>query len=110
MKTIIVRNLIESNTATSSEKAEPLYNALVESVRNEEKVVVDFSDLVTITATFFNHSIGELYFVYSADTLNKFITLDGQTLTRLQFDKLKLVMQNAKSKLLEKHKGENNND
>ena len=42
MKTIIVRDLIKSNTATSSEKAELLYNALVESVNNEEKVSVNF--------------------------------------------------------------------
>ena len=33
--------------------------------------------------------------------MNEFITLDGKTLTKLQFDKLKLVMQNAKSKLSE---------
>ncbi|MDC2829947.1 STAS-like domain-containing protein [Limosilactobacillus mucosae] len=101
MKKIIVKDLIKSDSATSPEKAEPLYNALVESVNNEEKVSVDFSNLVTITTAFFNSSIGKLYSTYSADTLNKFIKLDGKTLTTLQFDKLKLVMQNAKSKLSE---------
>lgn len=101
MKKIIVKDLIRSNSATSPEKAKPLYNLLVQCVDNKEKVSVDFSDLKTITMAFFNSSIGKLYSAYSSTTLNEFITLDGRTLTKLQFDKLKLVMQNAKSKLSE---------
>lgn len=110
MKTIVVRDLIKSNYATSAEKAELLYDALVKSINNEEQVLVDFSNLMTITPTFFNHSIGKLYTLYSTDTLNKFITLDSKTLTSLQFDTLRLVMQNTKSKLLEKQYKENKND
>ncbi|KEK15985.1 hypothetical protein HQ33_07420 [Limosilactobacillus reuteri] len=101
MKKIIVKNLIKSNSATSPEKAKPLYDLLVKSVNDKEKVSVDFSNLTTITTAFFNSSIGKLYSVYSPDRLNEFIKLDGSTLTKLQFDKLKLVMQNAKSKLSE---------
>ena len=101
MKKIIVKDLIGSNSATSPEKAKPLYDLLVKSVDNKEKVSVDFSGLTTITTAFFNSSIGKLYSAYSPNTLNEFITLDGKTLTKLQFDKLKLVMQNAKSKLSE---------
>lgn len=109
MKTIVVRDLIKSNYATSAEKAELLYDALVESINNEEQVLVDFSNLMTATPTFFNHSIGELYVLYSTDTLNKFVTLDSKTLTSLQFDTLRLVMQNTKSKLSEKQPKENKN-
>lgn len=101
MKKIIVKDLIKSGSATSPEKAKPLYDILVKSVDNKEKVLVDFSNLTTITTAFLNSSIGKLYSKYSPDTLNEFITLDGKTLTKLQFDKLKLVMQNAKSKLSE---------
>lgn len=102
MKRIIVKDLINSSSATSPEKATPLYNLIVQSINNAEQVSIDFSNLTTITTAFFNSSIGKLYSAYSADTLNKFVTLDGTTLTKLQFDKLKLVMQNAKSKLSEK--------
>lgn len=99
MTTIVVRNLINSQSATSPEKAKPLYNAIVQSIEKKEQVTIDFSDLTTITTAFFNSSIGNLYSAYSPDVLNKFVKIDANSLTDLQYEKLKLVMSNAKSKL-----------
>lgn len=99
MKRIVVKDLINSASATSPEKAKPLYNLIVQSIKSQQPILIDFSNLVTITTAFFNSSIGDLYSAYPVDTLNQFVKIDAKTLTKLQFEKLKLVMHNAKSKL-----------
>lgn len=101
MERIVVKELIKSDSATSPEKAKPLYNKIVQNIAGKEQVEIDFSNLTTITTAFFNSSIGNLYSAYPAKILNQFVRIDPKTLTKLQYEKLKLVMHNAKSKLSE---------
>lgn len=98
-KTIIVSNLVSNNLAVSTESAESLFELLNNSIKNKEKVSVDFSGLKTLTTAFLNASIGDLYSKWDRDTLNDYIYLVPESLTPLQYSKVKLVMDNAKNKL-----------
>lgn len=101
MERIVVKELIKSDSATSPEKAKPLYDLIIKSINDRQLIIIDFSNLTTITTAFFNSSIGNLYSAYPAKILNQFVRIDPKTLTKLQYEKLKLVMHNAKSKLSE---------
>lgn len=99
MEKIIVYELIKSQFAVSTDDAEVLFNLLNEHLKNKTEVRVDFSNLKTITTAFFNVSIGNLYSSWDRTELNKYIHITADTLTNLQKDKLKLVMDNTRTKL-----------
>lgn len=99
MQTIYVEKEIKTPLAVTSAKAKYIQKLLLKAVDDEERVEVDFSNINTLTTAFLNVAIGDLYAKYDSDTLNKFIIINGKSLTALQREKVKLVMQNAKNKL-----------
>lgn len=99
MNKLIIKQVINSNLAVSSSQAEQVFLILESNFRNEEKTSVDFSGIDTLTTAFLNTAIGQLYTIGEKTSLNKYIQIKGETLTPLQRDKVRLVMDNAKNKL-----------
>ncbi|GKT04486.1 STAS-like domain-containing protein [Furfurilactobacillus entadae] len=108
MNTIIIKQEIGTSIAASAETAQDIFKELKNYYDRKESVVVDFSDLSTITTAFLNASIGDLYTLGTPEDLNKYIHISSKTLTPLQFKKVKLVMDNAKTKLSEQDFNEEN--
>lgn len=99
MERIIVRDIIKTELAVTSDKAEYLKSIFESKIRNKESVIIDFSNIKNLTTAFLNVAIGELYKVGTPEELNKYIRIDGKTLTSVQFQKVKLVMDNSKRKI-----------
>lgn len=99
MKILKVRDEIKTPLAVTADKANYIYKSLSDSVANKETVSVDFSGITTLTTAFLNIAIGQLYSIGDKHTLNEYVKIDGNTLTSLQRDKVRLVMENAKNKL-----------
>lgn len=100
MKSIIVKKIINSKSASSPEKAKPLLDEIRKSIDDREKIEIDFSGLDVITTSFLNSSIGKLYTLYDRGRLNKYVKILGNTLTNFQYEKVKMVMDNTRRKLL----------
>lgn len=99
MKKIIVNDLIKTNIAVSTDDAKQLFDALNDCMQSHTEVEVDFSNLKTIATAFFNVSIGDLYLAWDRRELNKYIHISANSLTPLQKNKLKMVMDNTRTKL-----------
>lgn len=103
MKKIIVNELIKTDIAVSTDDAKLLFNALNDNMLSHTEVKVDFSNLKTIATAFFNVSIGNLYLNWDRKELNKYIHISAESLTPLQKNKLKMVMDNTRTKLPSKN-------
>lgn len=99
MDKLIVREVIESTSASSPDKAKQFLNALRNAVYSKRTTSIDFSGLSIITTAFLNSSVGELYSLYSVSDLNKYIRFDTSSLTPLQKERIQMVVKNAKQKL-----------
>ena len=102
MERIVVRDIIKTELAVTSEKAEYLRSTFETKIKNKEPIIIDFSNIKNLTTAFLNVAIGELYRVGTPEELNKYIKIDGKTLTPVQFQKVKLVMDNSKRKISQK--------
>lgn len=98
-KRLYVSQLINSKLAVSSKNADIIFNYLESSLKNKEKVIIDFSNIETLTTAFLNIAIGKLYGITDASTLNSYLTIDRATLNSFQAQKIQLVMNNAKLQL-----------
>lgn len=99
MDELNVKETIKSDFAVSADDAVKIFNILNDNISSKNEINVNFSGLSTITTSFFNISIGDLYTKWSRNELNEYIHIKGNTLTSVQRDKLALVMNNTKSKL-----------
>lgn len=99
LKTLKIKDFINSDLATSSEDAAEVFKYLKKMFAQKEIVQIDFSGLNTITTAFLNASIGDLYSIATRDQLNRYIRILGNTLTPLQRNKVAMVMDNARNKL-----------
>ena len=95
---IHINKLIDSDLAVSSEKASIVFSRIQENMKANTTTILDFSGIKSLTTAFLNVAIGELYRYEKKETLNKYISIDVDTLSKLQFNKVKLVMDNSRSK------------
>ena len=79
-------------------KANGIYQEVIDILNKAGKTVIDFSGIKSLTTAFLNVAIGELYRYEKKDTLNKYISIDVSTLSKLQIDKVKMVMDNSRTK------------
>lgn len=105
-KGIVIKDIIKTDLAVPADKAQYLFQLLASKVKEENPVLLDFTDIRILTMAFLNIAIGELYRVEKSETLNKYISFDMDTMTNLQFSKIKMVMSNSKEKLSKKQEEE----
>lgn len=94
-----IHDYIDSSLAVSADQGQKIFEIITDTIKKDEKIIIKFSELTTITTAFLNTAIGQLYNVGSDSTLNNYIHIDGSTLSPSQREKVRLVMQNAKHQL-----------
>lgn len=99
MTRLVIAEIINSDLAVTSETAKLVNEKILENINHNELITLDFTGIKTLTTAFLNIAIGELYNISDPETLNRLVKFDVSTLTKLQFSKIKLVMENSKEKL-----------
>ncbi|NSN29566.1 STAS-like domain-containing protein [Enterococcus faecalis] len=95
---LYISKLIKSDLAVSSDKASIVFEQLQKNLQLKVKTTIDFSNIKSLTTAFLNIAIGELYRYENKETLNEFINIDVDTLSKLQINKVKLVIENSRAK------------
>ncbi|MEW6096243.1 MAG: STAS-like domain-containing protein [bacterium] len=92
---INIFEMIGSNAAVSSEDGELLHRRIVKGLEEKGvKLVLDFTNITLITATFLNAAIGQLYSKYNSPFLRERLKIDN--LTQEDLELLKKVVEGAK--------------
>lgn len=79
MNKLIVKDIINSPLAVSTEKGEMVFQAIDNHLRKNEKVVIDFKGIDLMITAFLNAAIGKLYGNknYTSEFLNQHIDLEN---------------------------------
>ena len=67
---LIVKNIIGSDLAVSSDDGKKVYQAIIEALRREAIVELDFQGITVVITAFLNMAIGKLYQDFNGDFLN----------------------------------------
>lgn len=79
MTRLIVKDIINSELAVSTEKGEMVFEAINSYLQNNEKLIIDFKGIDLIITAFLNSAIGKLYGNknYSGEFLNNHIKIEN---------------------------------
>lgn len=97
---IKIDEIISSNSASTPESGDKLYNELknkIDSIKNEVNdytLIVDFTKITNITSAFLNNAIGKLFNYYPENLLIKLLKFRGVK-TIDDFNIIKLTINNA---------------
>ena len=97
-KRVVISEVINSKVAVSAEKGEMVFQVIENNIRNGVISCLDFSNIKSMITAFLNAAIGELYRIETQETLNTYVKFDVSTLTPVQLQNIKMVMDNAKEK------------
>jgi len=92
--TVNVFNIIKSPEAMTIEEGNMIYNQIIKKLKNNDKIIIDFSNIKSITPTFLNIAIGQLYNEYDNAFLKENIKI--KNLEKQNLVLLKKVINNAK--------------
>lgn len=102
MKHVIkIINIIDSPLAISREKGKILFDEIVPIIKEQNTVVLDFSDLKTISSAFLNSALGALYNVLPPDKLTEYVKINPNSIDNYQAETIKIVLNNARKKIWE---------
>ena len=79
IKRLIISEIIDSDSAISTDDGVIVYNRIAESFSSNLNVVLDFSHINFMTTAFLNAAIGQLYNSYSSNQLNQILRLENVT-------------------------------
>jgi hypothetical protein len=99
---LIVRELIDSDSAVRTDDGDLIYKNIVELFNNKNIVELDFSEINLMTTAFLNAAIGQLYSSYSGEELNQTLSLvnvadDDRILFKKVIDRAKQYFANKKN-------------
>lgn len=94
MTLVSVQKLLDSNSALTPTDGDVIFNAIRVPLNEKKKVILDFNEINIVTTAFLNAAIGQLYSVFSSDTLNEFLKI--QNLSQANFPLLIKVITRAK--------------
>ena len=95
IKTIKVFKILDSPFAVSTEDGEKIFKLMNEHLKQEKKVIIDFSAIELIVSTFLNASIGQLYGLYSTKFIQEYLSIVN--MSNEDLDILKKVTDLAKA-------------
>lgn len=95
IKTVKVYKVLGYPFAVSTEDGEKIFNLLNANLKEEKKIIIDFSDIELIVSTFLNASIGQLYGLYSTQFIQQYLSITN--MTNEDLDILKKVTDTAKA-------------
>jgi hypothetical protein len=79
MKRIVIKDIIDSELAVSTENGVKIFELVDSCLARKEKVELDFSGITIMITAFLNAAIGSLYSKkeYTGDFLNEYLTLEN---------------------------------
>ena len=79
MKHLVIKDIINSELAVSTENGEKVFNLVDSCLQNSEKVELDFAGVTIMITAFLNAAIGKLYSKkeYTPEFLNEFLKLEN---------------------------------
>lgn len=98
-QTITILDILKKDKGLDIHDGEIIHNLIAENVNNKVNTVVDFSGLTVVPSFFINYAIGQLYSEYNSETLNKYVSIDVNTLTPTQVRQIKIAMDIARTQL-----------
>ncbi|MCK1244940.1 Uncharacterised protein [Streptococcus uberis] len=98
MKTLIIRDIINSNSANLDEKGELVFQAIKENIEKNQPVTLDFTGIDTLITAFLNLAIGQLYDLKPVNELKKMVKIKRSSVSDSHFEKIALVLSNSKEK------------
>ena len=75
VKQLKISNIINRDTAVSSDDGEIVFKQIFECLKSREVVELDFSEISLLTTAFLNSAIAPLYNTYTSEQLNKILKL-----------------------------------
>jgi hypothetical protein len=72
---ILIKELINIETAVSSDDGDVVFNDIVTAFNKDFNVILDFAGITLMTTAFLNSAIGQLYSIYTSDELNSKLKL-----------------------------------
>lgn len=101
-KVINVSSVLDSPSALTQEQGKKIYKLISNSIKEGNRVVLDFNGIESMISPFLNNAIGKLYGEFSSDVLNRSLSLENFPPEKLST--LLLVTQNAKKYYQDKEK------
>ncbi len=93
-KVIKLNDYLTLNSGITPEEGAPVFETIVQALKDGYNVTLDFSDVTMLTTAFLNVVIGDLYKDYTSDDLKNRLTLIHYTNSTA--DRIKKVTDNAK--------------
>ena len=94
-----IADLIQSPSALTREQGTIIYSKIIPLLNNNNKVVLDFSEIESIITPFLNVSIGKLYETYSSEQLQNLLEVtnlpEGTSSTTI---KIKIILKKLSRK------------
>lgn len=77
MERIIIKKILNSSLAVTTESGERVYAAIIEPLIDNEAVILDFSGISIMTTAFLNAALGQLYSTdhFTSEFLNDHLEL-----------------------------------
>lgn len=69
---LLLLKVIQTENAITYEDGEILFNSLADAIKLKNYVELDFSGITFVTATFLSSSIGQLYYHFESDEVEKY--------------------------------------
>ncbi|WP_186652346.1 STAS-like domain-containing protein [Streptococcus sp. sy004] len=98
METLIIRDIINSNSANIDKKGNLVFQAIKERIEKDQPVILDFTGIDTLITAFLNLAIGQLYDLRPATELTQLVKIKRDTVSDSHFQKIALVLTNSKEK------------
>lgn len=97
---IKINEIISSKSASTPESGDKLYNELkkemdyIKEHNNNNMLILDFTEITSITSAFLNNALGKLFNYYEEDLLMRSLRFKGVK-TKDDFNIIKLTINNA---------------
>lgn len=104
MKKITIDDYVSLHQGITAEEGNKIFKLLSDTIKTQEKVELDFTNIIRTTTAFLNVVLGDLYKSYTSEELRNLISFSN--LSDANAQRIKRVTDNAK--LFYKHQSEVN--
>lgn len=95
---INISKKIDGKIAVTSDDAQIIFNIISKNIQKSIISELDFSGIETLTTSFLNEAIGNLYKVADGKTISELVKVDTQKINIPQYKTILKVIENARDK------------
>ena len=98
MKTLIIKDIINSNSANIDSKGTLVFEEIKKNLMREEKVQLDFTGINTLITAFLDYAIEPLHYLEFPENISNYVKIKRSSLSDSYFYKINLVLENSMEK------------